>query len=64
MGGSGLLPDLKHFSELHQLLLMGNDAMLASSQAGPGALRAVRLAGWKQGLHQKQAECEEMGLGS
>lgn len=33
MGGSGPLPDPKHFSELHQLLLMGNDAMLAPSQA-------------------------------
>lgn len=33
MGGTGPLPDLKHFSELHQLLLMGNDAMLAPSQA-------------------------------
>lgn len=52
VGGIGLLPDLKHFSELHQLLLMGSDAILALSQP-PNALRFVLQAGWRQALHQK-----------
>lgn len=53
VGGIGLLPDLKHFSELHQLLLMSSDAILALSQP-PNALRFVLQAGWRQALHQKR----------
>lgn len=44
-----MLPDLKHFSELHQLLLMGSDAILALGQP-PKALRFVQQAGWRQAL--------------
>jgi hypothetical protein len=40
VGGIGLLPDQKHFSEFHQLLFMGSDAMLALSQP-PSSLRFV-----------------------
>lgn len=47
-----MLPDLKHFSELCQLLLMGSDAILALSQPAH-ALRLVQQAGWRQALHQK-----------
>ena len=44
IGGVGLLPDLKHFSELCQFLLMGSDAILALSQPAH-ALRFVQ-PGW------------------
>ena len=52
VGGVGLLRELKHFPELHQLLLTGSVAILALGQP-PSALRSVWQAGWRQALRQK-----------